>query len=776
MRKTILFFTILFFAFAVHAQTAISVVPKPVSVEQRDGKPFMLDANTKVVVNVGNPELDVAEYLHEYLRKAFGDIKPIVDKKTNAKYNMANSIIFVGVSDKILGKEGYQLNVLPDRIIIQANENAGFFYAVQTLFQLTESDFLSADRNKEIKSYSVPQCKIVDYPRFAYRGKHLDVARHFFTVEQVKRYIDLLAFHKLNVFHFHLTDDQGWRIEIKRYPRLQTVASKRRATIIGHYTDNDARNPNYDNVEHSGYYTQEQIRDIVNYAAKRQITVIPEIEMPGHALAALAAYPSLGCKDTNYEVACTWGVFDQVFCTKDETIEFLKNVLDEVAYLFPSPYIHIGGDECPKTRWQHCPECQKQIREHGLKDEYELQSYFMQQMEEHLEKKHKKVIAWDEILEGGIKGDVTVMSWQGEKGGIDAARSGHNAIMAPAAYLYFDYYQAEADNEPLAIGGYTPLKKVYHYEPVPKELLPEERKYIIGVQANTWTEYLPDFDKVLYMDYPRTAALSETAWTQKEDKDYKDFLNRLEHLLKCYDAMQVNYSRSHYAISADVFYNSDTRQVELKLNTPAENSRVVYTLDGSEPDGNSKVFSDKIIIDSTTLVSACAIRDGKIVSPVFRSIYNLNKATGRKYVLEHPNPQYSGSTANALTDGMKGSQKSFDKWVGTLGHDYNLVLDLERQEEFSHISISFLDGVGSWIFLPTEVSFYYSDDGLEWNLISPQNCTIDRQGQIQTYNVNTEPLRARYIKVYARTVRQCPEGHPGYGYDAHCFADEIIVR
>lgn len=775
MKRTSVFILCLLATMLSFAQSKINIIPEPVSIKELKEKAFVLKPTTKIAVNTSSDAIQTVEFLKEKMETAFG--KKITITDLSKLTDNTNSIAFVKVADKVLGKEGYNLKVRENNIVIEANENAGFFYAIQTLIQLIDPLFIDKNECVAPEWLEIPACEIVDYPRFAYRGKHLDVARHFMQFEDVKRYIDYMAFHKLNVLHWHLTDDQGWRIEIKKYPSLQSIASKRKSTIIGHYNDNDARNPNYDGFVHQGYYTQDQAREIVAYAKARNIDIIPEIEMPGHSQSVLAAYPNLGCKDTTYEVSCTWGVIEDVLCTQDETIEFMKNVLDEVVEIFPYKYVHIGGDECPKGQWKECPKCQAQIKKHGLKDEFELQSWFLQQITKYLQSKGREAIAWSEILEGGIKDRVTVMSWLGEADGVEASRMGYDAVMVPCAYLYFDYYQAEADNEPLTIGGFTPLKKVYHYEPIPKEIAgTEAEKHIIGVQANMWREYIPTFDYTIYMDYPRTAAMSETAWSPKEKKNYDSFVDRLEYLLKYYDAMGMNYSRSHYSISADVSFNSKTKNVELELNTPAKNSEIIYTLDGSEPTLSSQKLTQKLVLSETTTVSAYVVRDGKIISNLFKATYNLNKATGKKYELKNMNPQYSGSTKNALTDGIFGSAKSYDKWIGTYGYDYDVVVDLEKRENVNTISLNFLDNVGSWIFLPTKVHFYLSDDNKTWKEINESDIQLTKDGQVLNVSANCQGKKACYVKIYAETVRKCPEGHPGCGYDAHCFADEIIIK
>jgi hexosaminidase len=428
--------------------------------------------------------------------------------------------------------ESYYMNIANDgwqSSILIKGTNAGIFYAFQTLKQM-----LQAEGGREIR------CGVInDSPRYAWRGMHLDVCRHFFGVDDVKKYIDLLALNKLNTFHWHLTDDQGWRIEIKKYPLLTQVGSMRKETLIGK-PDDSAK---YDGKPYGGFYTQEEIKDIVAYAAERHVTIVPEIEMPGHALAALASYPQFSCRQQPLEVGTAWGVYDDVFCAgNDSTLQFLENILSEVCEMFPGKYIHVGGDECPKTRWKTCPKCQARIKNETLKDEHELQSYFIRRIETFLNSKGKQIIGWDEILEGGLAPNAAVMSWRGTKGGIEAAKQKHYVVMSPGSPCYFDHYQSkDKSKEPLAIGGYNPLDSVYYYEPTPKELSADERQYILGAQGNVWTEYITDFSHVEYMAVPRMMALSETLWSQK--KNYKDFLYRLKKQTKLLDKMKVNYAK-----------------------------------------------------------------------------------------------------------------------------------------------------------------------------------------------------------------------------------------
>lgn len=429
-----------------------------------------------------------------------------------------------------LKKGAYELDVTAHKISISAGHADGIFYGIQSILQLVHH---SGDGQ-------ISAMKIKDQPRFSWRGMHLDVSRHFFTVDELKKYLDYMAMYKMNSFHWHLTEDQGWRIEIKKHPKLTELGAWRDGTMIGAYS-----NHQYDTIRYGGFYTQEEIKEVVAYAAQRHINVVPEIEMPGHSLAALTAYPEYSCTGGPFEVAQKWGVFDDVYCAgNDATFTFLQDILDEVLALFPSEYIHIGGDECPKTRWKECSKCQKRIADEGLKDEHELQSYFIQRIEKYVNSKGRKIIGWDEILEGGLAPNAAVMSWRGTEGGIAAAKAGHEAVMSPGSPCYFDHYQAEDKaNEPHAIGGFNPLHKVYAYEPIPTALSKEESKFILGAQANVWTEYMKTFEHVEYMALPRMSALAEVLWTQPELKDYTDYLERLKQHSAILDKMGINYAK-----------------------------------------------------------------------------------------------------------------------------------------------------------------------------------------------------------------------------------------
>jgi hexosaminidase len=516
----------------------LAIIPAPVSIQGFKGD-FVISEKTRIILAPADDETKLAaDFFANLVRNSTGMSLPVEEGKKPAKGS-----VFMTLDTAIENDEGYELTVTHKKVIVRGGSAAGLFYAVQTMRQIMPTE-LESPSIVERLVLTIPACEIKDEPRFGYRGMHLDVGRHMFPIAYIKRYIDMIALHKMNRFHWHLTEDQGWRIEISKYPNLTTTGAYRKETLVGH----GGRKPfEFDGKPYGGFYTKDEVKEIVEYARSKFITVIPEIEMPGHAMAALASYPELGCTGGPYEVQTRWGVFDDVYCAgKEETFSFLEDVLTEVMELFPSEYIHIGGDECPKTRWKKCPRCQKRMKEEGLKDEHELQSYFIKRIEKFVLSKGRKIIGWDEILEGGLAPEATVMSWRGTTGGIEAARQKHDVIMTPYTYVYLDYYQCEPQGEPLAIGGYLPLEKVYLYNPVPEELTPEEQKYILGVQGNLWSEYLKTPDYMEYMAYPRMFAVAETGWTPNRLKDFEDFLTRIEVLKKRYDAIGINYFKGEY--------------------------------------------------------------------------------------------------------------------------------------------------------------------------------------------------------------------------------------
>lgn len=732
MRTVFAFCFLLFFLPFINAQRNISIIPKPVS---------------------------FIEYEGVYKTNLYS----IMSKTTNAGQS------FSIVNDLSLGKEGYRIKIETNQLTVTANSEVGFFYAIQTLMQLMPSHVYGKDFDDKTE-VTLPCCEIVDYPRFPYRGLHLDVGRHLFPVEFIKKYIDLMAIHKMNFFHWHLTEDQGWRIEIKQYPKLQSIASMRKETWKGHYNSGLG----YDGKPYGGYYTQKEVKEIVEYAKSRYITIIPEIELPGHAQAALAAYPEYSCTGGPHQVATTWGVFDEVYCPTEETFTFLQNILTEVMEMFPnSPYIHIGGDECPKTRWKECPKCQERIKKEGLKDEHELQTYFINRIASFLYAHGKQVIGWDEVLEGGAPNDIIVMSWRGEEGAITAVNQNHYAIMTPNGFMYLDHYQGVPESEPTAIGGFLPLNRVYSYDPIPKEIPVDKHHFILGVQGNLWTEYIPTSSHAEYMAYPRACAIAEIAWSPQNNRDYDDFLSRLSLHFERLDGLKVNYAKSHFAVKAVTQWGKTTQKPEILLTTDCKDCEIRYTIDGKEPNIKSIKYLNPIILDKPMNIKAIVYKNGKIYSPIYSENFQLNLSTGKTYTMSHVNPAYSGGHKYALTDGIVAQANAWNRWVGTLGKDMDVTIDLNKITQFSKVKMQFYNAPDSWIYAPLEVSLFVSEDGMQWQeidskKINPTKGLIDVEFKVKT--------ASRFVKVIAKSIGKIPNNAQGAGNDAHLFCNEIIIE
>ena len=686
------------------------------------------------------------------------------------KETRQNAIYFLP-DESVPQAESYQLEVKPNAILIRAKTAAGAFYAVQTLRQLFPPRFNSPTPPSPLPStLSAACCLIEDAPRFAYRGLHLDVGRHFFPVSFVKRYIDLLAAHKLNTFHWHLTDDQGWRIEIKKYPRLHTVGACRKETLSGHFSDQPKT---FDGKPYCGHYTQEEIKEVVAYAQKHFVTIIPEIEMPGHAQAALAAYPQLGCTGGPYETATEWGVFGNVFCAgNDGVFTFLDDVLAEVCALFPGTYIHVGGDECPKEQWKKCPKCQKRMRDEKLKDEHELQSYVIGRAEKMLAKRGRKLIGWDEILEGGLAPNATVMSWRGTEGGIAAAKAGHDVVMTPGSHCYFDYYQSDPETEPLAIGGLLTLEKVYQYEPVPEELTAEEAKHSLGAQGNIWSEYIKTPEKMEYMAYPRVCALAEVVWSPKAQRSWPDFTRRMRTHFQRLDALGVNYAKSYYDLGASYTNGRVT------LKSLDENAQIRYTLDGNEPSATSNLYMAPVAINKTTTVKAAAFMNGKPAGKALSAFYTIHKATGKPYTLGAQPERYTGGSDYGLTNAVTGTLKSWGNWVGIVNRDLDPVIDFGQPTAFDKVRLQYADARAAWIYPPRAIEVYRSDDGQNFTLLAKKDIAEEQVegGKAVGVEIQTPQTKSRYLKVVAKTYGIIPDGQPGAGSGAWLFLDEIIVE
>ena len=683
------------------------------------------------------------------------------------------------VTDESLPAEGYELNVDGEGIEVRASQFPGFLYALQSLGQLLPAAVYGTEPAPDA-AWEVPCVKIADAPRFAYRGMHLDVARHFFSVDEVKRYIDVMAIHKLNTLHWHLTDDQGWRIEIKRYPELTAVGSIRKATVVRKEWGT------YDGTPYGGFYTQDEIRDVVKYAADRGVTVIPEIDLPGHMLAALTAYPELGCTGGPYEVWGRWGVADDVLCPgREKTFEFLEGVLTEVMELFPSEYIHIGGDECPKVRWEKCPRCQAKIRQLGLKDdgehtaEHYLQSYVTDRIGKFLAQHGRRIIGWDEILEGRAPSDAVVMSWRGSEGGIAAAKLGHDVIMTPNSHFYFDYYQSlDTDAEPFGIGGYIPMEQVYSYDPAFPELTPEQQKHILGVQANLWTEYVLSDEHLEYMLLPRLAALSEVQWCLPETKDWNRFIGSFR-MDEIYSQMGYEFAKHIFGVTASYAVDPEKGGVVMTLTTQG-GAPIRYTLDGSDPTASSPLYKAPVTIGESCTFKAAALREG-MQTPVYARKFDFNKATGRRIALNAaPTLKYTYGGASLLVDGYRGGPVySNGAWIGFLNEPLDVTIDMQGAKPYSAVTVESLVEKGEWVFPPSSVGVYLSDDGREFTeaaLMSVPQETAGSPDGVKPFKVLFPETSARYLRVVARTVDPIPAWHGAAGQKAHMFVDEIIVE
>lgn len=743
------------------------IIPLPKSISLNAGQaPFILENGTKIFYPGDNKLLEKnAEFLAQYVKEQTGkDLKVVPGTEGKG--------IVLKLGKPTENEEGYEMKVTDKGVTITGNSEAGVFYGIQTL----RKSLPTGDAKIEM-----PAVTVKDFPRFGYRGTMLDVSRHFFPVDSVKRFIDILAMHNINRFHWHLSEDQGWRLEIKSRPRLTEVGSKRSETVIGRNSGK------YDGIPYGGFYTQEEAKEIVAYAAERHITVIPEIDMPGHMLGALASYPELGCTGGPYKVWRQWGISEDVLCAgNDETLRFIEDVLGEVVEIFPSEYIHVGGDECPKTAWKSCPKCQKRIKELGIKgdkkhtaEEY-LQSYIISHAEKFLNSKGRQMIGWDETLEGGLAPNATVMSWRGESGGIEAARQKHTVIMSPNTYLYFDYYQTkDIDQEPLAIGGYLPIENVYAYEPMPKSLSPEEQKYIIGVQANIWTEYMPTFAQVEYMLLPRAAALCEIQWSGADQKDYDSFKTRLPKMVDLYDVYGFNYATHAFDVRGVIVPDVEKGQLDVTLST-IDNSPIYYTLDGTEPTAASKKYEGTLHLNESCKLKAVGVRaTGN--TRVFSEEVKMHKASFKPVTVLQPiNKQYKFGGERTLVDGMKGNfNYKTGKWIAFYKNDMEAVIDLKQPTEISSVAISTLVEKGDWVFDARHMAVAISEDGKNFKQIAAEDYPAMKEtdaNKIYNHELGFSPVKARYVKVIASPEYKMPKWHGGHGYPAFMFVDEITVK
>ncbi len=756
-----------------------AIVPRPAQLDARTGE-FVINRATAILVPADQPQLKaVADSFAHHLNR-IGGLGLTVEKTGSAI--PPNAIRFLPARDTALGTEGYRIDATDKLITLEASTPAGFFYAVQTLYQLLPTALPGVGATKDA-SLRMPACRIQDRPRYPYRGLHLDVSRHFFPVSFIKRYLDLMALHKFNNFHWHLTDDQGWRIEIKKYPKLTQVGAKRRETLVGHYDDYDPQV--FDGKPYGGFYTQDEVREVVRYAAAKHINVVPEIEMPGHALAALAAYPELGCSPGPYQAATKWGVFTDVFCPTEKTFGFLENVLTEVMTLFPGKYIHIGGDECPKDAWQKSAFCQQLIRREGLKNEHELQAYFINRIDRFVTAKGRRIIGWDEILEGDgptiqLSPNATVMSWRGTKGGIDAARQHHDVIMTPGQFCYFDHYQGDPALEPTGFGGLLPLPLVYSYNPTPTELSPADATHILGAQGNVWTEYIETPAQVEYMVWPRAAALAEVLWTPLALKNYDDFARRLPQHLNRLARLKVNYARTFFDPVLTARPTPDGRVSVMMALTPPAPGTIQYTLDNRIPHQNTTRYEQPLLLTTTTTVRAAAFENGQPLSQLAKvqTEYLISKATGKTYtLLSAPTtgrPDKNYSLTNGVVAGMGGYELAN---VVSFANDFSVVADLGQSQPVHSVRVGFVKYTAKNMCLPKQVEIAVSDDGQTFRTVMTAKTNAAEGGKRAVVRLPFAfaPTPARYVRITARNVGTVPVGLRNPGKPAQMAVDEIEI-
>ena len=741
------------------------VIPLPDSIEiKQSGTPFVIDKNTLIFSDDANKEN--AMMLRSYLQKLTGYALSLTNHLPKK-----NGII-LKTSIAVDNPEGYIISVNKNLLEIESSTPAGIFYGIQSIRKS-----VSAASPEEIQ---IPEGRVIDSPRFGYRGVMLDVSRHFFTKKEVKKFIEMLTLHNINRFHWHLSDDQGWRIEIKSHPELTEKASVRPETVIGHNT------PNYDGTPHGGYYTQDDIREIVEFAERHHITIIPEIDLPGHMQAALTAYPNLGCRGDKYELWKIWGVSEEVLCAGNpDTYTFLEDVLGEVADLFPGEIFHIGGDECPKTRWHDCPKCQAKIKELGIepKDgrtaEQQLQSHVMEFAQNFLAGKGKRVLGWDEMLEGGINNEAIIMSWRGLKGGIDAAKIGNDVVMAPTYYMYFDYFQtSDVENEPDAQGGYVPIEKVYSFNPYPEQLSGDEASHIIGVQACLWTAYLPTLKSVEYMALPRMAALSEVQWCTPEKQDYTRFTAALPGMLEHYFSNGYNYSNRLFDVASAVIPVNEQRKTLVSLSS-INNAPVHYTLDGSDPSETSPVYSDPIELNESATIKARAYHDGHGFGNMLTETVYIHKGCYNKItLLTEPHPDWKAGGAESLIDGLHGNaNRESGRWMGFRDNDMVALIEFPEETELSRLKVASCMNKNEWSFHIASIKLEISDDGenfVEVGTMNYPHITHDMPDGVRNHSLKFAPRKARYARVTVAPDRE-PEGYKVHG-PGYVFIDEIVLN
>jgi len=742
----------------------IQIIPKPAELMLSKGL-FEFSENTVFVV-ANESQKGISNLLIDKFEKAAGWKPMVSDKAPKSNYIQYN------VNDTF-ANEAYSLEVNNETIKITAKDSAGFLYAMETIRQLLpvaiESKTLVSEK------WIIPNLSIKDQPRFQYRGLMLDLSRHFFDKNYIKETIDRMAMHKMNVLHLHLVDDQGWRIEIKKYPKLTEVGAWRVDQENKHWNARVAVDPD-EKGTYGGYLTQTELKELVKYAQLKNVEIIPEIEMPAHVSSAIVAYPELSCFENQIGVPSggVWPITDIYCAGKESTFEFLEDVLNEVIEIFPSKYIHIGGDEATKTNWEKCPYCQKRIMDEDLKDVNELQSYFVKRIEKYINSKGKNLIGWDEILEGGLAPEATVMSWRGVKGGVEAAEQGHDVVMTPGTHCYFDHYQGPQNEEPLAIGGFLPLSKVYEFDPVVETMSPEEATHVLGGQANLWAEYIPTTDQSEYMIFPRLAAMSEALWSPKESRDWNDFSSRIETMFKRYDYLGINFAKSAYLVTANTEVDLEKKFISLSLQNEFPDTDIRYVLGDKSMDRNAIKYTVPIELHGTTIVKASLFKNNEPINKIFIDTIKFHKAVAQKveYLIPYSD-SYSGAGSFNLTNTLRGSKNFHDgNWQAWLYTDMEVVIDFEKPEKIKQVTLGSMENQGPDIYFPTAIVVSVSNDGQSYEEVG----RIDRpfaqnsQVELKDFVIDFTKRDARFVKVRATNLKKSPKGS-----DSWLFVDELLI-
>ncbi|MBK0368295.1 glycoside hydrolase family 20 protein [Flavobacterium agrisoli] len=747
-------------------KTTIQIIPKPTEVIFAEGS-FAISAKTKVYLTDTISKRSVQEFLDTFKTVSNMQLQ-IVSKRPKKNY-----IAFI-VSNNV-SEEGYELKATPKNITITAQTSRGFMYAIGTLRQLLPMAIEKQSKQTGVK-WEIPAVSIKDEPRYQQRGLMLDLCRHFFNKEYILKTIDRLAMHKMNVLRLHMVDDQGWRMEVKKYPKLTEIGAWRVNQEDKAWNSRAKNDPN-DKGTYGGYLSQSDLKEIVQYAHFKNVEIIPEIEMPAHVSSAIAAYPHLSCfnKPIGVPSGGVWPITD-IFCAgKESTFEFLEDVIDEVITIFPSQYIHIGGDEAAKDNWKICPHCQKRIQEEGLKDVNELQSYFVKRIEKYINSKGKKMIGWDEIIDGGLPPEATVMSWRGTKGGIEAAEQQHDVIMTPESHCYFNFYQGPQNEEPVAFNAFLPLHTVYEFDPIADAMTPEVSKHILGGHANLWAEHIDSESLSEYMLFPRLAAMSEVLWSTKESRNWVDFTTRLEKMLQRYDILGINYAKSAYLITPTSRVDLTTKKVMIGLQNEFPSPDIRYVLGNQPLDSKAIPYQEPIQIDKTTIIQASLFKDNKPIGKIFKDTIVFHKAVGSNIEFQTPfNENYKGDGNLSLVNIIRGTKNFHDgQWQAWLRDDMEAVIDLGSKREINSVTLGSLESQGSGIYFPTEISVYGSLDGKKYEPLG----TIERaftpnvNVDLNDFKIQWKPTSTRYIKVIAKNLRKNPEGG-----DTWLFVDEIIVN